>query len=78
MCVLGWASFTVPTIVHVWANYKGLRVLRLRILNQERGKGSFGEFRAVRGGDGIMAVSGRWWWCGAEEGGCGASVSGGM
>ena len=28
----------VPTIVHMWENCKGVRVLRLRILNQERGE----------------------------------------
>lgn len=35
--MVSWSIFVILTIVHVWANYKGVKVLRLRTLNRERG-----------------------------------------
>lgn len=34
--VVSWTIFVFLTIVHVWANYVGVKVLRLRTLNRER------------------------------------------
>ena len=34
--VVSWGVFVVLTVVHVWANYVGVMVLRLRTLNRER------------------------------------------
>lgn len=33
---VSWTIFTFLTLVHVWANYEGVKVLRLRTLNRER------------------------------------------
>lgn len=33
---ISWAIFIFLTIVHVWANYLGVKILRLRTLNRER------------------------------------------
>jgi hypothetical protein len=34
--VVSWTIFVFLTIVHVWANYVGVKLLRLRTLNQQR------------------------------------------
>jgi len=41
--VVSWSIFIVLTIVHVWANYAGVKLLRLRTLNRERAKVAFHE-----------------------------------
>lgn len=33
---VSWTIFVILTLVHVWANYEGVKVLRLRTLNRER------------------------------------------
>lgn len=33
---VSWTIFAILTLVHVWANYEGVKVLRLRTLNRER------------------------------------------
>ena len=33
---VSWTIFVILTIVHVWANYVGVKLLRLRTLNRER------------------------------------------
>ncbi|KAL9185188.1 hypothetical protein ACHAXT_002965 [Thalassiosira profunda] len=38
--VVSWSIFIFLTLVHVWANYVGMKVLRLRTLNQARAKAS--------------------------------------
>jgi len=35
---ISWSIFIVLTLVHVWANFVGMQMLRLRTLNQERAK----------------------------------------
>ena len=34
--LISWVIFVILTIVHVWANYLGVKLLRLRTLNRER------------------------------------------
>jgi len=34
--IISWGIFMVLTVVHVWANYVGVMILRLRTLNRER------------------------------------------
>ena len=34
--IYAWIYFIILTIVHVWANYKGVKLLRLNTLNRER------------------------------------------
>ena len=36
--MINWSIFIILTLLHVWANYIGMRVLHLRTLNQERTK----------------------------------------
>ena len=40
---ISWAIFLFLTIVHVWANYRGVELLRLRTLNRERTEVAFRE-----------------------------------
>ena len=40
---LSWAIFLVLTVVHVWVNYIGVKVLRLKTLNKERTKDAFSD-----------------------------------
>lgn len=39
--VISWSIFIVLTLIHVWANYVGMQMLRLRTLNRERAKVAF-------------------------------------
>uniref|UniRef100_A0A7S2EJ74 Uncharacterized protein n=1 Tax=Ditylum brightwellii TaxID=49249 RepID=A0A7S2EJ74_9STRA len=39
--VVSWSIFIILTIVHVWANYAGVKLLRLKTLNRERAKVAF-------------------------------------
>ena len=36
--MINWSIFIILTLLHVWANYIGMRVLHLRTLNRERAK----------------------------------------
>ena len=35
---ISWTVFVILTLVHVWANFVGMQMLRLRTLNRERAK----------------------------------------
>ena len=55
-----WAIFLTLTVVHVWANYKGVTLLKLRSLNQERCRGIFKDLIHRLGekqGDGGPSIS---------------------
>lgn len=36
--IISWSIFIFLTLIHIWANYIGMQMLRLRTLNQERAK----------------------------------------
>lgn len=36
--MITWSIFIILTVIHVWANYVGMQMLRLRTLNHERAK----------------------------------------
>ena len=42
-----WVMFLVLTLVHVWANYLGVKMLRLRTLNRERTETAFAEMTGI-------------------------------
>lgn len=40
---LNWSLFILLTVIHVWANYQGVRLLRLKTLNRARAERVFAE-----------------------------------
>ncbi|KAL7528748.1 hypothetical protein ACHAXR_002608, partial [Thalassiosira sp. AJA248-18] len=36
--IISWSIFIILTLIHVWANYVGMQMLRLRTLNRERAR----------------------------------------
>ena len=36
--LISWSIFIILAVIHVWANYVGMQMLRLRTLNRERAK----------------------------------------
>jgi len=45
--IMSWGIFSVLTVVHVWANYVGVKNLRLRTLNRERAEVALGNLIAA-------------------------------
>lgn len=41
---ISWGTFLLLTVVHVWANYLGVKILKLRTLNRERAEVALGSF----------------------------------